>query len=435
MYDSVGTGKNQSLFAACTHDSGYGRYEYRRVDEQGRPVQSGHQGPVFKRLLQVPCATLGRGQRCPCVLCRQSWARIESAVRAKSFETRPPTHFVVLKYPTRSPSEFVAVVDRFVRRLRDLQTKLRKQGTELEWNIDLEESPGEPPHVHVLIRTNADDALNLYTVVKSPDAPPAIALTKSLLRSLWSSACCDDAVAVDVHSNIRVYCEPIRDAERSARYTTKFWLEKDGHRWRLVEPWLPGPEWHGVRLHRPSRGFYAASREDLYAMVKRDWFVEEVDDTETLPDWQPPSDDALNLYTVVKSPDAPSFRDNSRVIWTAAPDLEATVQTYSPFESGYTLRLHLDTERLEALPAPIQDRLYRPVPASQDFLVRGVKSSELSLPVEPIPWPDFCAMLDKIGRELDQVAVPAASSIAARVKRPAVDPETVVPCFEDCRKL
>lgn len=294
---------------ACNHPV----YHRRLVDEQGKLTAAGHKGKAYVRMVQIPCAR----QRCPCVKCRQSWARKESAILAKSFSTLPPSHFVVLRHSTDSPAELSACLSRFVQQIRDL----RKQGTTFEYAAYVEATKNEPPHVHLLVRTTST-------------------MTKAKVRDMWQKACQSETVSV--------YMEPCRDAGRAAKYVPKFWAMREGQRCKLYVPWLPGDDWAGHRLHMTSAGFLSHSRQELWQMVKHEWFGNDSDDLSSYPLWTPPADapetagrplsrddfdailatisrdmatsDELSLYTTTKSgsPDATTGLETSPADATTA---------------------------------------------------------------------------------------------------------------------
>lgn len=227
------------------------------VDASGLPSKQG----MMKRWVQVPC---GR-QRCSCVLCRQTHARNESAILAKSFEILPPSHFVVLRHDTcENPAELWACWKRF-------QKRLKESLPGLSYYVCFEATAGEPPHVHVLVRI-AERLVNNITNIM-PDL-------KNRLKTLWRRACRGGAVSV--------YCRAIRNVQATARYVPKHWLYKEGRHWKYVEPWFPGEEWAGIKLVQSSRGFLAAPRAILWKAVKQDWFPNGEPDYKALPTWELP---------------------------------------------------------------------------------------------------------------------------------------------------
>lgn len=174
-----------------------------------------------------------------------------------SFQELPPTHFLTLKYDHNSPDELWACWTRFRRCL--------KAAVHCEYYLEIEEGETEKPHIHLLIRTDAE-------------------LEKDLVRSLWARACCS--------SNVRVYCHPVESARNSAHYLPKHWYDRQTKKMKV--PWLPGKEWKNKKLVQLSRGFLSESKASLWKKVKQNWFGDKPEpDWDEIPVWKEP--DALKF--------------------------------------------------------------------------------------------------------------------------------------------
>lgn len=198
---------------------------------------------------------------------------MESAILQKSFETLPPTHFIVLRHKFIGPDALRLCWKRFGQQLRDM----RKKGTAIEYVMYVEQTTTSDPHIHLLVRSPL--------------------LNKEIVRKAWSKACASE--------NVTVYCEPVRDVSRAAKYAPKFWLKRDVRGWRLYQPWVPGKEWAGLRLKETSRRFLSHKEDELKAMVKADWFREK-EDWDKYSDWQKPEPVISRPFTPF-----PEFRHTS----------------------------------------------------------------------------------------------------------------------------
>jgi len=194
-----------------------------------------------------PC----RRQRCPCQVCRQSWASERAILRQQSFRVKPPTHTLVIHPPSndlwnKHKSAFFDKLKYQFRRKRKLPFEYDAQ---CEFaRLGRSEFTSDDLHVHLDIITDSTLAPRLIKTI-----------VKDALHKLYRVDCLVENLPVDCPT----YCDVVHNPQGLARYTPKDMRTKTPTK-------IPADYPQRRRLTSSSRGFYTKAKKTLW----HEWIAE-----------------------------------------------------------------------------------------------------------------------------------------------------------------